>query len=99
MRKEIPPIPSSINLILIEPADTEIKKPPEIDPQLKKTQKTSTVALTYHAGREVQRTAERNSTQELRNRSTQFYTHTEGQLVTQNCVTACRRPKQSIYCY
>lgn len=35
---------------------------------------TSTGSLTYHRGREVQRTAERDTTQELRNRSTQFYT-------------------------
>lgn len=36
---------------------------------------TSTDLLTYHTGREVQRTAERDSTQELRKRSsTQFYT-------------------------
>lgn len=74
--------PSCLNIT--HPTDTEIKSATDqrIDPELKNDNRRG--LLTYHVGREVQRTAERDSTQELRKRSsTQFYTHRER--ITRSC--------------
>lgn len=70
--KKVPLPLHCINILLINPQTLKTNHGADRNPQLK--QLRWLVWLTYHTRREVQRTAERNSTRELRDGSTQFYT-------------------------